>query len=109
MYSTSVSSVHFNHPNGAQDTRGRTIEGLIRQVETAYANFEPRKIQTCMEEILKIHGANDFEVPHMGKDTMLRAGVLPTRVEATDRAIEVIQMVMERRPNNNNEDEDNNE
>ena len=94
----------------------RTIEGLIRQVETAYANFEPRKIdkgfltlQTCMEEILKIHGANDYEVPHMGKDAMLRAGVLPTRVEATDRAIEVIQMVMERRPNNDNEDEDNNE
>jgi hypothetical protein len=45
----------------------------------------------------------------MGKDAMLRAGVLPTRVEATDRAIEVIQMVMERRPNNDNEDEDNNE
>ena len=62
-----------------------------------------------MEEILKIHGANDYEVPHMGKDAMLRAGVLPTRVEATDRAIEVIQMVMERRPNNDNEDEDNNE
>ena len=62
-----------------------------------------------MEEILEIYGANNYEVPHMGKDAMLRAGVLPTRVEATDRAIEVIQMVMERRPYNDNEDEDNNE
>ena len=63
-----------------------------------------------MEEILEIYGANNYEVPHMGKDAMLQATrVLPTRVEATDRAIEVIQMVMERRPNNDNEDEDNNE
>ena len=58
---------------------------------------------------MKTYGANDYKVPLMGKDAMLRAGVLPTRVEATDRAIEVIQMVMERRPNNDNEDEDNNE
>jgi hypothetical protein len=67
----------------------RTIEGLIRHVESAYANFEPRKIdkgfltlQTCMEEILNIYGANDYEVPHMGKDAMLQAAVPPTRVEA---------------------------
>jgi hypothetical protein len=55
------------------------LEGLIRQVQTAYANFKPWKIdlefltiQTCMEEILKIYGSNNYRVPHhRGKDAML--------------------------------------
>ena len=34
----------------------------------------------------------------MDKDAMLWTGVLDTRVEASDRATEVFQMVLERKP-----------
>ncbi len=83
-----------------------TIDGLIRQVQRAYRDFEPRKIdkgfltlQTCMDEILTIHGANDYKLPHIRKDAMLRAeGTLPARLDCSNRAMEVYYFVMEGRP-----------
>ncbi len=37
-------------------------------------------------------------MPHIGKDAMIRAGVLPTRIEASDRAVEVFYFATEGRP-----------
>ena len=48
------------------------------QVLRAYADFEPQKIDKVfltlmghMDEILKIHGANDYKIPHIGKEALL--------------------------------------
>ena len=96
-----------------------TIDGLVSQVKKAYEQFEPRKIdkgfitlQLCMDEILKIHGANDYKIPHIGKDALLLAtGRLPNKIICSDRALEVFHLVMEERPrnlddNNDNDDDD---
>lgn len=80
-----------------------TIDGLIGQVERAFESFDPRSIdkgfltlQTCMDEIQQIHGDNAYKIPHIGKDSILRAdGRLPARLECTDRAKEVCLFVME--------------
>ena len=46
----------------------------------AYANFEVRKINFaclqlagCLEEIIKVHGNNNYHIPHIGKERLERA------------------------------------
>ena len=62
--------------------------------------FEPRKIdfgfltlQTCLDEILAIHGGNDYTLQHIGKEQMLNAGILPARIVASERAMEVYRLI----------------
>ena len=83
-----------------------TIDGLVDQVLRVYAAFVPQKIDKgfltlmgCMDEILKIHGANDYKIPHIGKEALLlEYGRLPNKLACSDRAFEVYQLVMEERP-----------
>jgi hypothetical protein len=90
-----------------------TIDGLVDQVLRAYADFVPRKIDKgfltlmgCMDEILKIHGANDYKIPHIGKEALLLDyGRLPNKLACSDRAFEVYQLVMEERPRDFDDDD----
>jgi hypothetical protein len=77
-----------------------TIDGLIAQVITAYEEFPPRKIdfgfitlQSCLDEILSSNGDNTYKIPHMGKERLLRDGVLPARVRASPQALAVARQV----------------
>jgi hypothetical protein len=96
-----------------------TIGGLVSQVKKAHEQLKPRKIekgfitlQWCMEKKLKIHGANDYKIPHIGKNALLFAtGGLPNKIISSDRALEVFHLVMEEQPGNlddNNDNDDNN-
>jgi hypothetical protein len=77
------------------------IDGLIMQVSRAYNKFFPRKmdfgfltLQSCLDEILVSNGNNSYKKPHMGKATLLQAGVLPVSVGASARALNVARQVM---------------
>jgi hypothetical protein len=77
----------------------RTIDGLIQQVYDAFEEFDPRKIdfgfitlQTCMNDILKAYGNNNYKISHIGKNELLRRGELPIRVAATPSALHVFNM-----------------
>ena len=80
---------------------GNNIDALIAQVRRAFELFEPRKIdfgflvtlQTCLDEILAIHGGNDYTLQHIGKEQMLNAGILPARIVASERAMEVYRLI----------------
>ena len=77
------------------------IDGLVAQVRRAYTEFPPRKIdfgfltlQSCLEEILVSHGDNEYKIPHMRKERLLRDGVLPLRIPASAQACLVAREVM---------------
>jgi hypothetical protein len=53
--------------------------GLIVQVLAAFDRFDPialnntfLTLQLCMEQIILIHGKNNYDIPHVGKATMRR-------------------------------------
>ena len=77
-----------------------TMEELIVQVQRAYGEFEPRKIdvafltlQCCIDDTLSIHGSNDYTIRHMGKEALLRAGTLPVSIVPSATALEVFDML----------------
>ena len=50
-----------------------------------------------MESVMLAEGKNSYNLPHMGKYKMLRAGTLPKSIkcsdEAIDKALEVLDQV----------------
>jgi len=77
-----------------------TIEELIVQVQRAYETFPPRSIdfafltlQCCIDDILAIHGDNDYFIRHMGKEGLLRMGTLPTRIVASAPALRTYNLM----------------
>ncbi|CAN0453030.1 unnamed protein product, partial [Ascophyllum nodosum] len=75
-------------------TRARTLDDLIREVETAWAKADPAKLgktwtslQACMEQILLCGGENTYKLPHLGKDKAARAGTpIPERYPISEEA-----------------------
>jgi hypothetical protein len=78
------------------------INGLIEQVTRAYREYSPRKVdfgfltlQSVLEQILISNGGNNYKIPHMGKERLLRDGVLPLRIRASATAVSVARQVMD--------------
>ena len=68
-----------------QKHRSRVAEELIENVNKAFEAYTANDInkiwvthQSCMVEILKALGGNQYKIPHMKKDKLLREGKLPT-------------------------------
>ena len=69
---------------------------LIANVEKAFNEYDPRTLEknwvtlaSVIDEILKCDGSNDYKIPHMNKDRILReTGALPLHLEASDLAVE---------------------
>jgi hypothetical protein len=72
----------------------KTVDELIEQVEQAFHALDPKSIdcnfltlQSCLDEIVKRHGSNEYKIPHLGKNK-LRAtlGALPDALPVSDAA-----------------------
>ncbi len=70
------------------------------QVQRAYEDFEPTTLdfafltlQCCIDDILTIYGDNNYKIQHMGKEAMLRDGMLPVSIVPSGAALEVYDML----------------
>ena len=71
-------------------------EELIKSVEKAYGEYPFRKLnrvwlilQSCLNMIIENDGGNDYKIPHMGKESMERRGLLPPVLDVTQGALKV--------------------
>jgi hypothetical protein len=79
-----------------QKKRAKTIEELIGNVETAWDEYPPEKLnrvwltlQSCFDKVLTVHGQNDYKIPHMNKKRLENAGELPVTLQLSEEAREV--------------------
>ena len=45
-----------------------------------------------MDDILSANGNNDYKIRRIGKNSLLQSGQLPTRIQATESALYVVNM-----------------
>jgi hypothetical protein len=62
----------------------KSLKDIIRGVKEAWDAYQPYKIDKAFltlllnyNEILKNNGGNNYKLPHMGKDSIFRKGILP--------------------------------
>ena len=72
-----------------------TLDELIKNVKDAYDELDPTinkytwlTLQSCMVDILKDKGGNNYKIPLMGKRRLERDGVLPSNIEVSDEVIQ---------------------
>ena len=68
-------------------------EELIKSVEKAYGEYPLHKLnhvwltlQSCLNMIIENDGGIDYKIPHMGKESMERRGLLPGVLDVTPTA-----------------------
>ena len=68
-------------------------EELIKSVEKANGEYPYRKLnhvwltlQSCLNKIIENDGGNDYKIPHMGKQSLQRRGLLPVVLDVTPAA-----------------------
>ena len=68
-------------------------EELIKSVEKAYGEYPMRKLnyvwltlQSCLNKIIEHDGWNDYKIPHMGKESLEKRGLLPEVLHVTPAA-----------------------
>lgn len=66
-------------------------EDLIKAVQESFQIMEPQtlnkvflSLQCVLVEIMKCKGRNNFKLPHMSKDSLLRQGLLPQNLDVPE-------------------------
>ena len=77
-------------------------EELIKSVEKAYGEYPWRKLnsvwltlQSCFNMIIENDGGNDYKIPHMGKESLDRRGLLPLVLDVTPAATAWLNPMMD--------------
>lgn len=67
---------------------------LIAAVQTSFQMMEPQtlnkvfiSLQCVLVEIMKVRGMNNFKLPHMSKDSLLRQGLLPQNLDVPEHLV----------------------
>jgi hypothetical protein len=62
----------------------KDIDELIQAVTSAFYRMDREKLndifltlQQCMVEVMRVKGGNNYKLPHMGKESLRRQGILP--------------------------------
>ena len=77
-------------------------EEVIKSVEKAYGEYPYHKLnrvwltlQRCFNMIIENDGGNDYKIPHMGKESMERRGLLPGVLDVTRTATALLNPTMD--------------
>ena len=77
-------------------------EELIKSVEKAYGEYPYCKLnhvwhtlQSCLNMIIENDGGNNYKIPHMGKESMERRGLLPSVLDITPAATAWLNPMMD--------------
>ncbi|KAL4564074.1 hypothetical protein LXL04_028124 [Taraxacum kok-saghyz] len=72
-----------------------TVDELVSAVQTSFDKMQSHELnnvfltlQTCMKEILKVQGGNNYRIPHIGKNRLERQGNLPLQIECEQSLID---------------------
>nr|XP_043626076.1 uncharacterized protein LOC122597563 [Erigeron canadensis] len=71
-----------------------SIDELVSAVKTSFERMPSNELnnvfltlQTCMKEIMKVRGGNNYQTPHIGKGKLERQGKLPLTIECDGNLI----------------------
>ncbi|XP_023737125.1 uncharacterized protein LOC111885068 [Lactuca sativa] len=71
------------------------VDELVSAVQTSFDKMQSQELnnvfltlQTCMKEILKVHGGNNYRIPRIGKSRLERQGNLPLQIECEKSLID---------------------
>ncbi|KAI3665034.1 hypothetical protein L6452_43650 [Arctium lappa] len=72
-----------------------TIDELVSAVQTSFDIMQSHELnnvfltlQTCMKEIIKVRGGNNYRVPHIGKGRLERQGNLLIQIECDENMLD---------------------
>lgn len=76
-------------------TPATTIDGLVSNVEQAFAQYDPGKLNriwlthgAVLNETIHCNGGNDYKLPHMYKDGKAKRNSLPKAIALSETASE---------------------
>ncbi|KAL6861529.1 hypothetical protein ACP4OV_017229 [Aristida adscensionis] len=82
-------------------TSSRNMDELINNVQQEFSKYDPLllrnvflTLQGCMIEIMKKGGGNGYKIPHMKKDALEAAGMLPTSLSVNQELYHAVLQIL---------------
>ena len=76
----------------------KTIDELILAVEKSFDQLSTESLnnvfltlQSCMVEVMKNLGENNYKVPHIGKHRLMKDGSLPLQIECEKELVNQVR------------------
>ncbi|XP_057788877.1 uncharacterized protein LOC131005804 [Salvia miltiorrhiza] len=76
------------------DKLANGVDDLLNNVKEAFEELDPMKLnnvfltlQGCYHEIIKCRGNNNYKIPHINKERLLRLGILPECLEVEEQLV----------------------
>ncbi|KAF7112452.1 hypothetical protein RHSIM_RhsimUnG0227600 [Rhododendron simsii] len=73
----------------------KTIDELVNAVEKSFEELSVDSLnrvfvslQACMVEVMKVHEGNNYKLPHIGKNQLIRSAMLPSQLECESSIME---------------------
>ncbi|KAF7153301.1 hypothetical protein RHSIM_Rhsim01G0178000 [Rhododendron simsii] len=73
----------------------KTVDVLVNAVEKSFEELSADRLnrvfialQACMVEVIKVHGGNNYKLPHIGKNQLIRSAMLPSQLECESGIVE---------------------
>jgi hypothetical protein len=94
---------YFNAIQSLQQRKHtNTIPELVKAVEDSFVELDRHTLnkvflthQQVLEQIILCDGGNNYKLPHMGKERLLRQGQLPVSIAVTDELQAKIQQLQQ--------------
>jgi hypothetical protein len=85
-----------------QRKQNNTIPDLVKAVEDSFVELDRHTLnkvflthQQYLEQIILCDGGNNYKLPHMGKERLLRQGQLPVSIGVSDELQAKIQQLQQ--------------
>ncbi|XP_022042259.2 uncharacterized protein LOC110944923 [Helianthus annuus] len=82
-----IQSLQEQEVLGLIDELVSAVKSSLERMPSHELNKVFLTLQTCMKEIMKVRGGNNYKIPHIGKGKLERQGNLPLQIECDENLI----------------------
>ncbi|KAF7142432.1 hypothetical protein RHSIM_Rhsim05G0202400 [Rhododendron simsii] len=88
FFFTAIQSLQHQHAPLTIDQLVFVVEKSFEELSSQTLNHVFLTLQTCMVEVMKVYGGNNYKLPHMGKGQLVRVGNLPSHTQCDRDVVE---------------------
>ena len=83
-----IQSLQYQEAPSTVDELVNAVQKSFEELPSKNLNYIFLSLQTCLVEVMKVNGGNNYKLPHIGKQQLMRIGDLPSQIQCERDVVE---------------------